>query len=389
MGAVLISTMVTFLLERLLRSLDLLSQTERGFDYLLQLAVNLTPHYAGLVLPSGFFVGLFVAMNRLNNSSEIDALLAGGISLRRITMPFVWLGVAFMLLSIGLYGYAQPYTRYGYRAVLHAAENAGWSGEVKPQAILSPSSSLVLTADGSDSTGHILDHVFIRRVADNGREDVFTARYAKISRDAAQSSVTLELVDGQQVLREAMSGATRLLTFDLLTIRLPTVAPARLLRARGGKDNELTLNELATQGFDPAEPAMHREALLGELYSRLARALSLPFMPLLAMPFALTAKRAGTAPAIAVAGVMLFAFQTWIIFAQGLVTAGRLAAAPALGIPMALFLAACVTTFHLSRKRPGENPVTWLSERAGDLITLVIRRILGRAKTSHLENRFG
>lgn len=389
MGAVLASTMVTFLLERLLRSLDLLAQTDRGFDFLMQLAFNLTPHYAGLVLPSGFFIGLFVAMNRLNNSSEIDALLAGGASLRRITAPFVWLGVAFMLMSIVLYGFAQPYTRYGYRAVLHAAENAGWSGEVKPRAVLSPNANLVLTADGSDETGRILNHVFIRRRTDAGREDVFTARYAKITRDPAHDEVTLELVDGQQVLREAVSGTTRILTFELLTIRLPTVAPARLLRARGGEENELTLTELARQGFDPHEPDLRRQALLAELYSRLARALALPFMPLLAMPFALTAKRAGATPAIAVAGIMLFAFQAWIIFAQGLVTAGRIDAAPAMLTPLALFLTACLVTFHLSRKRPGENPVTWLAERAGDLISAVVRQIRGRANTSHLGESVG
>jgi lipopolysaccharide export system permease protein len=377
MGAVLASTMVAFLLERLLRSLQLLAQTDRGFDFLVQLAANLVPHYAGLVLPSGFFIGLFVAINRLNNSSEIDALMAGGVSLRRITAPLVALGLVFMLFSVLLYGFAQPYTRYGYRAVMHAARNAGWSGEVKPLAVLSPHPDLVLTADGADKTGQLLSRVFIRRRTPQGHEDVFTARYAELRRDRGRASVTLELVDGEQY-RRPPTGAPQVLTFDLLTVQLPLVPPARLLRARGGEENELTLVELAQQGFGREEPALRRQTLLAELYSRLARALALPFMPLLAVPFALTAKRAGSTPAVAVAGLLIFAFQTSLVFSQGLVAAGRLSAALAQGLPLALFVTACLVTFHLSRNRPGENPVTWLAEQVSDAIAAVVARLRGK-----------
>lgn len=380
MAAVLASTMVAFLLERLLRSLQLLAETDRGFDFLVGLAVNLTPHYAGLVLPGGFFIGLFVAIDRLNNSSEIDALLASGVSLTRITAPFVALGLVLMLLSVLLYGFVQPYTRYGYRAVLHAARNAGWSGEVKARAVLSPGPALVLTVDGVDRTGHLLTHVFIRRVGPDGREDVFTAQYAELRRDRDRKSVSLDMVDGQQLMRPAGHSA-QLLSFNRLTLRLPLVQAARLLRSRGGEENELTLVELARQGFGGDAPTPLRETLRAELYSRLARALALPFMPLLAVPFALTAKRAGSTPGMAVAGLLLFGFQASLILAQGMVAAGRLWALPAQGLPFALFVAACLATFLASRDRPGENPVAWLAERADEVIATVIRR--RRAERAH------
>lgn len=377
MAAVLGSTMVVFLLERLLRSLQLLAQTDRGFDFLVQLAVNLVPHYAGLVLPGGFFIGLFVAVNRLNNSSEIDALLAGGVSLGRITAPLVALGLVFAMLSVLLYGFIQPYTRYGYRAVMHAARNAGWSGEVKPRAVLSPNADLILTADAVDQTGHQLTRVFIRRVSPGGREDVFTAQYAELHKDRDKRSITLQLVRGQAYTKSP-NASGRLLTFDLLTIRLPLVPAAKLLRARGGEENELTLVELGRRGLDDKVPAQLRETVLAELYSRLARALALPFMPLLAVPFALTAKRAGSSPAIAIAGVLLFGFQASLIFGQGLVASGRAWALPTEGLPFAIFAAACVSTFALSRKRPGENPVNWLAERISDGLAALIRLVRRR-----------
>jgi lipopolysaccharide export system permease protein len=93
MMAVVVSTMVAFLFERLMRSFDLLSQTTQGFRFLTELLVNLLPHYVGLTLPAGFFIGLFVVVNGLNRSSEIDAILASGMSLGRFATPFVGLGV--------------------------------------------------------------------------------------------------------------------------------------------------------------------------------------------------------------------------------------------------------------------------------------------------------
>ena len=78
-----------------------------------------------------------MVVNSLNKGSEIDAILASGISLGRFAAPFVGLGVGLMLFSVMLFGFIQPYSRYAYHAVLHAAENAGWNGDVRPKALLS------------------------------------------------------------------------------------------------------------------------------------------------------------------------------------------------------------------------------------------------------------
>jgi lipopolysaccharide export system permease protein len=326
----------------------------------------------GLVLPAGFFVGLFVVVNRLNMSSEIDAMLASGLSLGRIATPLVGLGVVLMIFSLLLYGFVQPYSRYGYHAVLHAAQSAGWNGEIRPRALLSPSPDLVLTADDADATGQKLQRVFIRRVAPDGREDVLTAASAGVHRTSDGRNLTLALKNGQ-LLSTPPQGTPRILTFNLLTVRLPLVPAAKLLRARGAQESELTLIELAEQGFGPGPPVLPRQTLLAELYSRLARAIALPLMPLLALPFGLTAKRAGSGPAMGVGGILLFAFQTSMVFAQGLAADGRLTAALAIGGPMAIFAAACIATWVASRRRPGENPVNWIAEHISDVIALVIR----------------
>lgn len=379
MTAVLISTMLAFLLERLLRSFYLLAETTNGFGYLMGLIVNLAPHYLGLTLPTGFFIALFVVVNRLNSESEIDAMLASGMSLSRITAPFIALGMTLLVLSILLYGFIQPYSRYGYRAVLHAAENAGWNGTILPRAVLSPDPSFVLTADAVDPTGRVLSRVFIRRLGPNGGEDVLTATSAEVHRNDDGLSVTLDLHDGQQLSTDPRT-APRLLSFARLSVRLPLAPAARLLRARGGgEETELTLLELASLGYGRDPPALPRETLLAELYSRLARAIALPLMPLLAVPLGLTAKRAGTRAASAIAGLVLFCFQTSLILGQGLADRGAAFAAHAEGWPFAIFAAACILTFVSSRKTPGDNPVNWMAGAVSDGLDMVFARRALRA----------
>lgn len=378
MSAVLISTMVAFLMERLMRSFQLLSQTTEGFKFLTELLVNLVPHYVGLTLPGGFFIGLFVVVNSLNKGSEIDAILASGISLGRFAAPFVGLGVGLMLFSVMLFGFIQPYSRYAYHAVLHAAENAGWNGDVRPKALLSAGSDVFLTADNADASGRHLRRVFIRKLGPDGREDVLTAASALVLKTPSDRKVTLVLSDGREVstTRQAEVYVANFATFRF---DLP-LAQAKLLRLRGDDVSELTLLELAQQGFGKASPSLPRQLLLAELFSRSSRALMLPLLPLLAVPFGLSAKRAGSGSAMVIGGLLLFAFETSMILGQAMVTVARLPAAVTIGVPAGVFAAVCVATWIASRKRPGQNPVSWLSEHLAALFAL-IARAFGRKPT--------
>lgn len=375
MVAVLISTMVAFLMERLMRSFQLLSQTTEGFKFLTELLVNLVPHYVGLTLPGGFFIGLFVVVNALNKGSEIDAILASGVSLGRFAAPFVGLGVGLMLFSVLLFGFIQPYSRYAYHAVLHAAENAGWNGDVRPRALLTAGPDIFLTADSADASGRHLQRVFIRKLGPEGREDVLTAASALVLKAPDDRKVTLVLSDGREV-STTRQAEVYVASFATFRFDLP-LAQAKLLRLRGDDVSELTLIELAQQGFGRAPPSLPRQVLLAELFSRLSRALMLPLLPLLAVPFGLSAKRAGSGSAMVIGGLLLFAFETSMILGQAMVTAARLPAAVMIGVPAGVFAATCVATWIASRKRPGQNPVSWLSEHLAALFAS-IAHALGR-----------
>lgn len=365
-------TLIALLLERTLRLLDMLSASSDRFGFVAQLAVNLVPHYVGLTLPAAFFLALIVVVNRMNQSSEVDAFLAAGVSLTRLTAPYLCLAAALAGVSLLVFGFLQPYSRYAYRAVLHSAQNAGWNGLVPAETILTPSPDLTMTTDQADPAGQRLSRVFIRRTTEQGREEITTAGMAEVRRTADGQHVRLILQNGQQ-LRFDAQGNPETLSFDTFTMQLPVSGPARLLRARGGDERELTLAELADQARTGAS-TLPAETLKAEFYGRLARSLSLPFLPLLAVPLGLAAKRSGRAPGALVGGLLLLAFHHLVELGEGLAAAGRAPAELAVGGPFFAFTGIAVVVFATSHKRPGETPVGLAMER----ITAWIARLRTR-----------
>jgi lipopolysaccharide export system permease protein len=137
----------------------------------------------------------------------------------------------------------------------------------------------------------------------------------------------------------------------------------------------LTLPELARRakandGFLP------KPTLLAELYGRLARAAFLPFLPLIAFPLGLAAKRGRRAPGLVLAGLLLLAFQHSLQLGQSLAEAGRIPAFVGIWLPFSLFTGFGVWMFMGSRHRPGETPITHLVAEGAELV-IRIRTLLG------------
>ncbi|WP_297507894.1 LptF/LptG family permease [uncultured Caulobacter sp.] len=365
-------TVVALLLERVLRLLDALSQSSARFDYVSQLAFNLVPHYLGLALPMAFFLALFIVITKLSDGSEIDALLASGQSLERIAAPFLAVAVFLSVFSVVVFGYMQPYSRYAYRAVMHAAINAGWNGKLAGGAFIDDSGSL-LTADSADLAGQRLTRVFIRRKDARGHEEIITAASADLRIDADGKTVTMGLRDGRRIAMDG-GGAYRNLAFSRLTTQTPLAAAAVLLRARGGDERELTMGELLDQAKSP-HPVVSKGTLMSEFYGRWARAAFLPFLPLLAFPLGLASKRGNRAPGLIMAGLLLIAFQHALQLGQSLAKTGKVAALPAIWVPFLIFTGLAVWLFVGSRTRPGDTPVSRLVRRINKLVTRVVRAL--------------
>jgi lipopolysaccharide export system permease protein len=357
-------TMLSLLLERSLRLLDLLSQSSDRFGPVVQLAANLFPHYLGLALPIAFFVALFIVITKLDDGSEVEALLANGVSLTRLAAPYLALGVILMSISLVVFGYLQPYSRYAYRAVLHAAVNAGWDGRLHGGAFVSDGDT-VMTADSASLEGRRLQRLFIRRPV-NGGEEVITAGSAQLVMRPDGKHVSLVLKDGLRV-GESKGGSIDMLSFDTFVMQTSLSGAAALMRARGGDERELTFGELLREASDPF-PIVPRERLMSEFYGRIARSAVIPFLPLIAFPLGLAAKRSRRAAGLILAGVLMLAYQNGLQYGESLADAGKAPALLSIGTPFFAFTGFCIWMFLGSRRRPGETPISKFVADIGEFL---------------------
>jgi lipopolysaccharide export system permease protein len=205
----------------------------------------------------------------------------------------------------------------------------------------------------------VLRGVFIRRATKDG-ETVVTADDGRLALRPDGKTTELNL-DGGLILTDAAKGGPRLLRFGDFTDR-EILSGGQALRPRGGDEQELTIPELIGEMNRP-DAMIPRRTLQAELYARLVRSLAIPFLPLLALPLALAAKRGRRAPGMIAGAVILVAFHHGVTLCKSFADNGQLDAALTLGGMYVFMVGFSLWLFLSSRKRPGDTPISGLFRR--------------------------
>jgi len=348
------TVLIALLLERLLRLFNILAQNNQALPAVAVLISDLIPHYLGLALPAAFFAALFIVIARLGDDNELDAYLAGGQSIARLTRPFLVVSVVLSVFSYVLFGYVQPYARYAYHAVLYEALNAGWDARLQANTFANAGSGYTLTADEVDVTGRGLRHAFIRRVIDD-EEEITVGDTGSLTPQGDQ--LILHLQNGQHI-RDRARDAIVVVDFKTMSSSTAFTPDAPEFRARGLNERELTFNELLRGGLPETQPAIPLARLAGEFHARLARTLSLPLLPLLAVPLGMSAKRGKRTASLIVATATLLLFHHSLQLGESLAESGKASPWVSVWGAWLAFAIFCGWLFSQSLARPGDNPVT-------------------------------
>ncbi len=362
--------LAALLLERVLRLFDLLALKGGPYSVVIELAASLVPYYLGLALPAAFFLSVFLAIAGMGDDNELDALLAGGWSITRISRPFFAIGLIFSVLSLFLFGFLQPYTRYAYSAILYTATNAAWDAHIQPATFVDARQGMTLYADSVDISGRSLTGVFMRKKTPSG-EQVTTAPagYLVLTDKGTQINLYLE---GGTTLENRTDGRPYVVRFSGLKSTVNLLSGIHSFRPRGDSERELTLFELRREIGDPKSPVSRRR-LASEFNGRIVRTLSLPILPLVAVPLAMAAKRRRRTSGMIIAALLLLAYHHILQLGESLADIGRIPAIPALWVPFAAFTIFGIWLFRNSRERPGDNPMTHAVDWMLDFIAAIGR----------------
>jgi lipopolysaccharide export system permease protein len=370
MSAAFLVMLAALLIYRVMELFYFLAQSSEQYGLLIGLIGNLLPHYLGLAIPGAFFISMFMVVARLNENSEIDALMAGGVSMTRLSLPLLGVGMFMLVVSVVLLGFVQPAARYGFNRLLNEAQRAAWDARLAPGALVSPGGGLTMTTEGTDITGRKLTGVFVRRELAGGREQVITAERATLAPSPDKRMVSALLKNGRQY-EDGGGGEPLVGTFQQLVVELPSAGEAGSFRGRD-RARELTMVELWPRMNNHTDPL--RLQARSEFYSRTVRSISAPMLVYLALPLGIAAKRRRRSAGLVFAGLILLLYEHAIDAGQGMADRGLTTPEAGVWGPFAVFAILCVWLYAGNQGQPGESPLTWAMEGVSEILARLRRR---------------
>lgn len=331
--------MTALLLERLLVLFNLLAAGNNNLGTFVELLTTLLPHYLGLAIPAALCVSVFAVMRRMSQNEEIDAANSSGLSLLRITRPYIQLGLGLGIVSFLLYGFIQPHARYDFRAAFYFASHTGWSPRLQPRMFARPSSDLTLVAEQVTQSGSELKNVFIHDTSDHLERNI-TARKGHIRIASDGGTVQLDLEDGI-IVSDSGDKLPSLTTFQHSTRYLTHASQTAPFRVRGDDERELTSPELI-RNLIPQDGSISQPHMWSELHFRLARSLTIPFIPLLATALAMARKRQRNNAGLPIAFILMIGFDHILQLGHSMVATKQLSVL-IIWAPALVFIALCVT----------------------------------------------
>ena len=350
-GAMAIGLLM-LLAERMVRLLDTTLGKKNSFAVVFELLAYLVPHYLGTAIPAALFLGLLFGFNKMSTNSEIDGFMAAGAGLHRLVRPVVALAVLLSFVSLFIFGWVQPYTRYQYRSVVFDVQNIEvfYLAEEGVFMLAGPRTFIL---DSLDRGKNAFDHVFMfedRGV--NGTETVTASRGSLIESASGQRPV-LHLESGHRLTfkqRPAFGAAEAPLpaVAEFATADTPLGRVSdELFRPRGEDERELTLPELYAQRTSPPKGTTP-DAMRAELHKRLVNILTPLVLPILAVPFAVGRRRSQRAYRFGIALVLIVAFHEVIEQGSLATRTGGLSPWLTLWLPFGLLTAFAIWRFAVA-----------------------------------------
>ncbi len=344
------------LLERMLRIFDFVINEGGPFSVVWRMLGNLVPHYLGLALPIGFFLGIQLGFRRLSQTSELDAMQSSGIGLRKMLPPLMILSFLLMIFSLFLSGYVQPYSRYAYANLAYEVQSGTLGASIKAGEFTKIGKDVTLRIEGSRDSGQTLDRIFIEKTSATGRISAITARQGRFFATEDLGSLVLRLEDGVLVDLDMKQTQPRILTFDThdFVVALPR---AEEFRDRGDRSLEKTLPELAAiMNGDTAEATEAKAAF----HARIVRSIMLLAIPFFAIPLGVVSKRAGGSLGIAFGVIVMLFLHKMLEFGEVYSSLGKGPVLLTLWLPTILFFVLSFRLFHISSSTVGGQPLRWI-----------------------------
>lgn len=347
------------LLERMFRLFDMVANQGGPVGVVFRMLGSLLPHYIGMALPLGLFLGVLLAFRKLSQNSELEALQASGLSLIRMMRSALVLSVGLVVLNLALVGFVQPQGRYTFHSLMFNLSSGAFGASIRAGEYRDLGGDFTLRVGESLDEGGRLMQIFAQKERADGHVTTITASEGSFLATPDGSTILLRLHDG--VIVDVLPGkpSPRVFKFDQhdWALKLPKVEAFR--PRGGGEELEMTLPELLRQS-KTAFDEKTANIFLASFHERIARSLAILALPFLAVGLGITSRRHHRSVGMPVGVLLLLTFHKTLEF--GAANSALQGVSPVWSIwtPVVVFAALSGYFFYVKSYRVGVAPLGWL-----------------------------
>ena len=170
-----------------------------------RLSLMLVPFVVSFALPMGVLTGVLLTLGRLSADSEITAMRAAGLSLRRVARPVILIGLLGGLLALYINFEAMPAARAQYNRERSEALRANPLSLIVPRTFIRdfPGVTVYVSEKLSNRQGDVLKDIWLWELDAKGRVIRFArADSGRVSYDEENNALVLTLLSGRVEKRE-------------------------------------------------------------------------------------------------------------------------------------------------------------------------------------------
>ena len=338
-------TFVIFMRE-LTRILEAVVRNSAPFPSVAEIFFFTLPAALKVTIPMGVLVGILLGLSRMAADSEVTAMRASGVSVRKFLKIISLFGVAAWLLALLNTVIIEPRSAAALARLQTKLAAAQLSFEVQPHVFYEGFRNHVLYVEDvtSASGAAVWKNVFDADISIPGAPKITIAKEAVVSA-SGNESIRLHLIKGEtHDTNSHPPDQYTITTFEEtdIAISLPPVSkPAQEVVPVA----QLTTRELYNQTYSSNKEFAHWYWI--EFNRRLALPTACLVLVLIGIPLGLSAKKGGKGAGFVLTIVLVFVYYFVSIIGVSLARGGKMS--PVLGVWMANIIFALIGLFLLWR----------------------------------------
>jgi len=324
------SALTIMLIVRTLFELtDMLINERVAWPYIIKLLVYRLPAFLVLTFPMSLLASSELAIGRLSTDSEITAMRASGISLRRIIIPFLIAATFVSILSFVINDYIVPNANYLSQNIIHEIVQKKGLSYIRQNVFFRDAENRYFYVNRFDEKNMIMQDIIVYEFTGENSLKRITAKEGKWITD------TWKLENGTIYNNHEGEEGTYQMSFAILDINLKEDFQNFFKNQR--TPQEMSSKELKQQIDILQQAGVDTKSFEVDLYMKYSVPFSGLIFVLLGVPLGLRVKRGNKATGIIISIVLVFIYYISVSTIRSFGKGGIMAPVLAAWLPNIIF----------------------------------------------------